>query len=207
MLRVHAVLRGQVDDARVAHVLEQGRVAAEMVLEEHALAQAGLGDLDPLEAADLHDRLHDDRAAEDDVAARGLDAGELGALGRRARGQLVDEAIELVARDDVALDAGLGHLEVALRRGGEVADGPADANQAGAATTQPRGALELGRDVADELADLLRLGRAVAGKEALAHAHGAQAPGVELARVAADDVHELHRAAADVEHDAVGERG
>jgi hypothetical protein len=81
VLRVHPVLRGEIDDARVTHVLEQRRVA-EVVLEEHALAQAGLGDLEALEAADLHDRLHDDRAAEDDVAARWLDAGELGALGR-----------------------------------------------------------------------------------------------------------------------------
>src|SRR4051795_10547670 len=84
-----------------------------------------------------------------------------GALGRRGRGQLVDQAVELLARDDVALDAGLGHLEVALRRGGEVADRPPDADQARAAAAQPRRALELGRDVADELADLLGLGRPV----------------------------------------------
>ena len=82
VLGVHPVLRGEVDDARAAHVVEQRRLAAEVVLEEHALAQARLGDLEALEAADLHHRLHDDRAAEDDVAARGLDAGELGALGR-----------------------------------------------------------------------------------------------------------------------------
>jgi hypothetical protein len=54
----------------MAHVLEQRRVAVEVVLEEHALAQAGLGDLEALEAPDLHHGLHDDRAAEDDVAAR-----------------------------------------------------------------------------------------------------------------------------------------
>ena len=106
----------------------------------------------------------------------------------------------------VALDAGLGDLEVALGRGREVADRPADADQPRPAAPQPRRALELGRDVAHELADLLGLGRAVAGQEALGHAHRAQAPGVELARVAADDVDELHRAAADVEHDPVGER-
>ena len=121
-------------------------------------------------------------------------------------GQLLHEAVELVARDHVALDARLGDLEVALGRGGEVADRAADADQPRAAAAQPRRALELGRDVAHELADLLGLGRAVLGQEALAHAHRAQAPGVELLRVAADDVDELHRAAADVEHDAVGER-
>ena len=49
--------------------------------------------------------------------------------GVRAASSL-DEAVELLARDDEALDAELGHVEVALRRGGQVADRAADADQA-----------------------------------------------------------------------------
>ena len=133
--------------------------------------------------------------------------GNLGAVGRRARRELLDQPVELLARDHVALNARLGHLEVALGRGGEVADRPADADQPRARVIQPRRALELGLDVAHQLADLLGLGRAVIGQEALGHADRAQAPRVELMRVPADDVDQLHRAAADVQHDPVGQRG
>ena len=44
------------------------------------------------------------------------------------------------------------------------------------------------------------------GQEVLGHAHGAQRPRAEPAGMAAVDLDELQRAAAEVEHDAVGER-
>ena len=43
--------------------------------QEHALTQASLGRLDPIEAADLEHRLEHDCRGEDDVAATGLDPG------------------------------------------------------------------------------------------------------------------------------------
>ena len=73
MVGVEAV--GEVLDRLAADVLEQRRIAVvEQALEEDALAQAGLGDLDGVEAAVVHCRGEHERAAEDHVAAVGLDA-------------------------------------------------------------------------------------------------------------------------------------
>ena len=125
----HPVLRGEVDDRRAAHVVEQ-RLAAvaprEVALEEDALAQARLGDVDRLEAALVHDGLHDERAAEDDVGAARLDARHAAALGGRQVGERLDERVERVAREDEALDAELGDVGLALGGGGEVAHRAAD---------------------------------------------------------------------------------
>ena len=206
---VHAVLGGEVDDRRAADVVEQrlaAVAAAQEALEEHALAQTRLGDVDLLEAALLHDGLHDERAAEDDVGAVGLDPRDAAALGRRQVGELVHHVVERGAGEDEALHAELGDVGLALGRRGQVAHGAADPDHPRARAPQPRGALERPRDERPQLAQLLGLGRLVVGQEALRHAHRAERPGVELAREPALDVDELHRAAADVEHHAVGQR-
>ena len=49
--------------------------------------------------------------------------------------------------------------------------------------------------------------RLLPGEEVLGHAHGAQGPGAQLVRAPVADEDELHAAAAEVEHHAVGERG
>src|SRR3954447_14576162 len=209
VLGAHAVLRGEVDDRRAADVVEQRLAAAgarEVALEEDALAQTRLGDVDRVEAALVEDRLHHERAAEDDVGAAGLDAGHLAALGRRQLGELVDERVERLAGEHEPLDAELGDLRLALGGGGEVAHRAADPDDPRARPRDPRRALEGARDERAQLAQLLGLGGLVVGEEALGHPHGAERPRVHLAGEPALDADELHRAAADVEHHAVGER-
>ena len=69
--------------AAVADILEQRLWPGEQRPgQEQALAQPGLGGLDPGEAAALDDRLEDQRSGEDDVAAPGLDARDRAALAR-----------------------------------------------------------------------------------------------------------------------------
>ena len=147
----------------------------------------GLGDLERLEAAGLHHRLHDDRAGEDEVAARGLDARDLGALGRRAarpaarRGRRAPRARarspgrRTRARSRSRCAAAARLRTVPPMPTSRAAERPQPRRRARACRRRaPRSSLEL-----------LGLGRAVAGEEALGHAHRAQRPGVELARVAA----------------------
>ena len=80
VLGADAVAGGEVRHARAAHVVEQRRVAVEVLAEEDALAQARLGDGDRLEAAVLEHRLDDHRAGEDEVGAGVLDALDVAAL-------------------------------------------------------------------------------------------------------------------------------
>src|SRR5205085_7490895 len=110
----------------------------QMTLEEHALTQAGLGRLEAVEAARLDDRLDDGRAGEDEIAAGRLDAGDAAALARGHGGELADEVVERVAGDDEALDADRGQPGGRRGRGGEVADGAADAHEAVAGAPQTR---------------------------------------------------------------------
>ena len=62
-------------------------------------------------------------------------------------------------------------------------------------------------DVVAQLGEVLLLDRAVAGEELLGDADGAEREGDRLVPAAVGDVGELHAAAADVEHHAVGQRG
>ena len=96
---VDVVLRGHVEHARAAHVGEQRRFAGgQQPLEEHALAKPRLGRLEAVEAAGAQHALDDDRAGEDQVGARRLDAGHARALGGRQRGEPLDELLERGAR-------------------------------------------------------------------------------------------------------------
>ena len=118
------------------------------------------------------------------------------------------EVVERLALDLEALDAAeRGPADLGLDRGGEVAHRAADADELAAGARQPVDLLleRLAHVRAQRLARLLRR-RVVLGEEVLGHPHGAQRPRAEPAGVAADDLDELHRAAAEVEHGAVGER-
>ena len=163
-----------------ADVVEQVVRPGEQRLEEDALAQACLRDLDALEAADLEHRLHDGGAAEDDVGARGLDARHAPALGGGHARQAVDELAERLARDDEALDADVRLAGEVLGGGRQVADRAADADEPVARVGQPRRAAELLRHVGAQRLELLARHGAAVGEEALRRAHGAQRPGRQL---------------------------
>ena len=80
----------------------------------------------------------------------------------------------------------------------------ADAGQR-AAVVEPRRVLERLRDVRAQRLQVLGLD-ALAVEEALGHAHGAERPRAHVERLAVLDAGELHRAAAEVERHAVGQR-
>ena len=136
VLVVGRVAVGEVDDRVAPHVLEEGRIAVlEQALEEDALAQAGLGDLDGVEAAALHRRVEDDRAPQDHVAAVGLDALDRAALRDRRRGQQLDQLVERLAREAEAL-----HVDV---RQVERASGPRSRGCGSCRRSRPGGVLAL----------------------------------------------------------------
>src|SRR5918998_527001 len=92
-----------------------------------------------------------------------------------------------------------------LRRRGQVAHRAADPREPPAAG-EPLGRRQLLRDVPAQRAQLLALGL-LARQEALRHPHRAQRPRSEVGRQPPLHARELHRAAAEVERDAVGQRG
>ena len=124
-----------------------GGSPVEVVVEEHALAQAGLGRLDRREAAEVQDRLDDRGAREDQVGARVLDARDLRALVRLDARRGAGPARSARRADDVALDAELRDALGALHGGGQVADGPADPDEPVAGAGDPVAAVQLARDV------------------------------------------------------------
>ena len=152
---VDAVLAGEVQHGVAADVVEEVIGPRQQGLEEDALAQPCLRDLDALEAADLQDRLHDDCAGEDDVGAGGLDARRLAALGRGHRGQVVDQLAQRLARDQEALHPDVRLAGEVLRGGREVADRPAHAHEPVARPRQPGRRGELVGDVRAQRLELL----------------------------------------------------
>ncbi len=142
--------------------------------QEHALAQAGLGDLDAVEGAELEHGLDHERGGEDDVAAARLDPGHLAALGDREAGERADELAERLAGEDEALDADVDLLGAPLLGGGQVADGATDADQLIARALQPVDAGQHLADVLAHLLELLLLGRPRAGEELLGQPHRAE---------------------------------
>ena len=156
-------------------------------------------------------RLHRHRAGEDQVAALGLDAGDLAALRRASCRRSARRARRApCAVEQEALDAERRH---ARPRAPPPPRGcapcrrcrPAARRRCPRRGSQPAVASSSARCARSALS-CLRL-TLVAGQEALGHAHRAERPRAHVARLAVVDVGELHRAAAEVERDAVGERG
>ena len=194
---IDVVEPGEVEHRLAADVVEElgGRQPAR---EEHALAQPGLGDLHALEPAHLEHREDRGRAGEDDVPALGFDPAQLPALAGSARGELVNELGQRVARDHVALHPERRDRAHALVGRREVTRGSPDRHQPVAGARHPVLALDLAGDVlAQRLAVLA---------EALGHPHGAQLPRPLLARQPPNGMRELQRAAAEIEHAAVAQR-
>ncbi len=210
MRAADAVLGGHVEHARPAHVIEQRPwPAGEQPLEEDTLAQARLGRLQSLEAAGLHRPPHDNRAGQDQIGPGRLDAGHRRPLGRRQGREALDQLIQGIACDLHPLNAVGRQPGRALCRCGEVADRPADPDQAKpvlAPVRQPVGSRELRRDVLAEFLELLALGGPVGRQEPLAHPHGPQLPGARTGRFPVLHADELHRATAEVKHTAVAQR-
>jgi hypothetical protein len=206
---VDLVERGEVQDARLAHVGQERRVAqaAQVALEEDPLAQARLRGLELGEAARGHRRADDRGAREDEVLPRGLDAGDPRPVGGRQRREAGDELVERVGGDAHALHpARVGQVPQPLGGGGQVAHRAAHADQARAALHEPGGALELAHDVRGELVQRLARRGALAGRKRSVMRHRAELPRVRGLRQAPGDLDELHRAAAEVQDAAVGQR-
>ncbi len=128
---------------------------------------------------------------------------------RRSRGvrsaSSSTRAVERVARDREALDAEARQLLGQHHRGREVADGAADPDQPPLGRAEPVGRAQLVADVLAQRLELLRLD-AVVRQEPLGRHDRAEPPRARVERAPLPDVRELHRAAADVERDAVGQR-
>ena len=145
-----------------------------------------------------------ERAAQDHVGAVVLDALHLRPLRRRPRGQLLDQLLERLAGELEPLHVDVRDVEPLHRRGGEVADRPADADQP-AAAAPPAELLELAGHVRAQRLHLLRA-RLLPRQEALAHAHRAERQGLRIREPPALDPHPLDAAAADVEPEPVLDR-
>jgi hypothetical protein len=156
VVRVGVEPVGQVLDRRAAHVLEQ-LVLAQQALEEHPLAQARLGHLDPVESARVEGGGQDQGAAQDHVAAVGLDAREVAALGGGPGRERVDQLLERVARQLEALDVERGHVDALHGGRGEVPDRAAHADEV-RAVRPPAERGELARHPPAQRLDRLRGG-------------------------------------------------
>ena len=147
-------------------------------------------------------------AGEDHLAAPALDPRHAVAVARRARGQLVDQRVERLARQHEALHAVERQLGRAARRRREVAHAAAEPDEPLAARRRhPRRVLQRPQRPRAQLRDRARLRGPVARQEALRRAHRAQRPRGDRARAPLAHLHQLQAAAAEVEHDAVRQRG
>ena len=157
----------------------------------------------------LEHRLHDDRAGEDEVGAGVLDALDVAALVGRHVGEALDEVVErargviskpwMPPSDGRPASAWIAAARLRIVPPMPTIRRPARGSHVGVLLER------LAHVRAQRLARLLRR-RVVVGEEVLGHPHGAQRPRAEPAGVAAEDLDELQRAAAEVEHGAVGER-
>ncbi len=137
----------------------------------------------------------------------GLIPGTVPRSARRHRREPLDELGHRLGRDHEPLDAEVDRPVGRLRGGGEVADRAADPDQARArrraASRARRAPRARGRGGAAR--SFLRAGPS-SGQELLGHPHGAERERRQLVRAPVGDVDELHAAAAELEHDPVGQR-
>ena len=203
---VGVVLGGEVAHGRPAHVVDQRRVA-EQRLEEHALAQAGVGGLDHARSRRPPSRVSITSAP---ARIRSPRANLMpGTSPRSSGGSSAKRSISSPSASRViaeALDAVGRQPGGELRGGGEVADRAADPGQP-AALVQPRGAARSppprGR-AAPSICLRLALPPSGMKRSVIRTAPSGHERAVD--RLAVLDARELHRAAAEVEHDALRER-
>src|ERR1019366_3761038 len=112
---------------------------------------------------------------------------------------------ERLVLDDRSLHADRRQARRGGCGGGQVAHGPADADDRPAQPLAPWDGGELLEDVGPQGVALLRTGR-LAFEEALGHADGAEPPGGGLDGSASTHADELKAAAAQIEHGSVAQR-
>ena len=182
--------------------------------QEDAVAQTGLGRLDARRIRRSSTTVCSVTAArQDDVAAPRLDPRHRAALRDRQRGERVDELVERRGADHEALDADVdpaGGAELRpLGGGGEVADRAAGADQAAAVACQPRRPSSSPATWSrSRCRSFLRAGRSGSPSDRNDSVIRTAPTGKETKprSLAVLDLDQLHAAAADVEHDAVGQR-
>jgi hypothetical protein len=116
-----------------------------------------------------------------------------------------DADVERVAAQLEAADAERREPRLQLGGRGQVAGGAADADEV-AAAAQPLDLRERLRHVVAQRAHVPRLRRVLGGEEPLGHPDRAERPRAHVDRVPVADGRELQRAAAEIQHDAVGQR-
>ena len=111
------------------------------------------------------------------------------------------------ARDHESLDADVDLIVLVQGGRGEVAHRAADAHQATAAVGQPAArSASVSRTWSRTRLQILLLRRAAPGEELLGDPHGTQLERRQRLRAPVGDLDQLHAAAADLEHRAVGDR-
>jgi len=166
----------QVGDRRGADVREPRlALAAEVLGEEHAFAQARARDLEAPVAAELEHGLQHERRGEDQVRARRLDPGQRAGRGR-ALGQPGHECAQLPRADPEALDAGRIAPALTLDRRGQVAHRAAHRDDPQLLAGREVARRELAAHGRARLLELLARGRPAVGEEALGHPDRAQRP-------------------------------
>ena len=204
---VAAVGLDQVEHAVAAHVGDQRRVGGrEVALVEDALAQPLRADLDAVHADGLEHRRDDHRAGEGDVGAVLLEPRQAAALGRRQLEHRVDQLLDAVAGELVAVQLVERVAGRALVHAREGADGAPDAHHPPAGAGQPVHAAQLLGDLAAQRLQV-GAGGAEAGQVALGHPHRAQRARDRLLEAAPAHPGHLDAAAAQVEHVPVAEGG
>ena len=141
-------------------------------------------------------------------ARAGLMPGIAAALGGGQRGQPLHQLVERLALDHHPLHAVGRQPRGALRGGGEVAHGPADADQAPRRPAAParRPARARAATCSRSSSICLRLAGPFGGRKRSLIRTVPSAPRAGLAREPVGDTHQLQRAAAEIEHAAVAQR-
>ena len=161
----------------------------------------------PSKLAGLEHRLDRRRAGEDDVGARGLDARDLRALGRRAASASCSTRSSSASRVIVKpCTPNVGRPAACCAATARLRTVPPMPTSRSALRDRTARRSSSSRDVLAQRLEVLLAGRAVVVEEALGHAHRAERPRAQVARLAVLDADELQRAAAEVEHRAVVER-
>ena len=202
------VLHREVAHGGLAHIVEQRLLAVEQRARRgtHRRADRPRSPRCPSKSAELDHRLERDRGGEDDVAASGLDPGDRPALGDGQRGERVDELAHRLRGDHEALDADVGLVGRALGGGREVADRAADADEPRARRPTASRARPASRARASRSRwSSFFLAGPFPGRKCSVSRTAPSGNDSIASALSARDLDELHAAAADLEHRAVGQ--